>query len=471
MADNHISRFLETLRKSQWASAQELGELQGRLLKRLVLHAYHQTEGYKERLAPVCDGVNVNLSNWHQIPFLTRQDLQERQHLFRAREVPPETGGIVEHTTSGSTGRPMRFVKSPMMVYSSAAIIERGYDWAQADRNATFASIVRDVDNVAPAPHGRVSQGWSWDGGVGRHALLSVAAPVSHQVEFLDRHRPSYLKTYPSNAAALARFPGGVGWSQNLRHIFTFGEVLSEEQIDLIRSNLGVEITDCYASEECGQMATRCSHSGDYHVAVESVLMEVLSDNDRHCRPGETGRIVATPLYNYALPLIRYEQGDLAELPEDRCTCGRMLPELKRIAGRTRNLFVLPNGDRIVPLLWLAVMKYLPAAQWQAVQTALDIIEVRYVHDKSSREADEAGLQDHLRGSLAPNLCLRLIAVEQIERSPSGKFFEFSSLVEQWTSGEVQPAPDLLSSTCVEERSYLSGEVASPLFHQTIMID
>lgn len=431
MADNPVSRYLETLRQSQWASVEELGELQRSLLTRLVLHAAQQTEGYAERLAPVTDGRNVRLQNWHQLPFLTRKDLQDRQHLFRARETPTMTGGVVSSATSGSTGRVMEFVKSPLLTQSSRAVVERAHDWANADRDLNYVTIAVDRKNIAPPPDGKIHSPWSWDGGRGQHAFLSIAAPLSVQVEFLDRHRPAYLRTYPTNAAALASHAGGLPWHENLRHVFTFAETLTDDQADVIREKLGVEITDFYASEEAGQLATRCPHSGYYHVAIESVLLEVLRPDNTPCGPGETGRIVVTPFYNYALPLIRYEQDDLAELPHNDCGCGRNLPVLKRILGRTRDMFVLPNGDRIWPQLRPpAVLKHLPAVQWQAVQTARDLIEIRYVHDGSDRQASEGGMRSYIHERFGSDVGVALVEVNQIERSSGGKFREFISLVE-----------------------------------------
>jgi phenylacetate-CoA ligase len=192
-----------------------------------------------------------------------------------------------------------------------------------------------------------------------------------------------------------------------------------------------VEVTDFYASEESGQMATRCPHSGQYHVAVESVLMEVLRPDDTPAEPGEIGRIVVTSLYNYALPLIRYEQDDLAEMPIEPCGCGRNLPTVKRILGRTRDMFVMPNGDRVFFRLSPSTMlALLPAIQCQAIQTVRDCVEIRYVWDGSDRVPDEAGLQAHIHKVIGPGIGLRIVQVDKIGRSPGGKFREFMSLVE-----------------------------------------
>jgi phenylacetate-CoA ligase len=145
--------------------------------------------------------------------------------------------------------------------------------------------------------------------------------------------------------------------------------------------------------------------------------------------PGEIGRVVATPLYNFAMPLIRYEIGDLAEVGESD-GCEWRLPTLNRVLGRTRNLFTLPDGSRVWPdTRAREMLRYVGFVQLQVVQTAVDEIEVRYVADGSERAPDDIGLQDYFRSVLHPSLRVRTKAVDQIPRSPSGKFEDYLSLV------------------------------------------
>jgi phenylacetate-CoA ligase len=430
-SNNQVARFAEVLRGSQWASPDQIFELQHRLIERLVRHAAAETEAYAERLAPVLDAAGrFDMSRWDEILILDRSDLQDRQAGLRARSVPPESGGIVPYATSGSTGRPMEFVKSGLLTASSRAIVERAQDWADVDRDLPYATIAIDRAGNAPPPDGHFRTGWSWMGGTGKHGFLAIEATIEVQAAFLDRLRPAYIKTYPTNAAALAEFAGGRDWHSNLRHLFTFAETLTDHHVETIRERLGVDVIDFYASEESGQMATRCPHSGHYHVAAESVLLEVIRDDGEPAGPGETGRVIVTPFYNYALPLIRYEQGDYVEVAEEPCGCGRTLPTLKRILGRSRDMFVLPDGDRIWPRLPPAtILEFLPARQWQVVQVERDLIEMRFVHDGSQRQPDEAAFAAHVRSRYGEAMRTRLVRMDRIERTPGGKFREFISLV------------------------------------------
>ena len=110
----------------------------------------------------------------------------------------------------------------------------------------------------------------------------------------------------------------------------------------------GVPLHDVYSANELGYIALQCPESEQYHVMSECALVEVIDGDGRPCRPGETGRLVLSSLHNYAMPLLRYEIGDYAEVG-DQCPCGRGLPLLNRIAGRERNMLVLPDGRQHWP--------------------------------------------------------------------------------------------------------------------------
>ena len=172
------------------------------------------------------------------------------------------------------------------------------------------------------------------------------------------------------------------------------------------------------------------------HVSAEAALVEVLRDDGTPAAPGETARVVVTSFYNYAMPFIRYEIGDFAEVGMPGL-CLRTLPALRRIVGRERNVFTLPDGSRVWPdTLTIDMQPYLGFRQIQVVQTTPSEIEVRYVPDASGRQPDESGLQDYFRSVLHPALAVRTCAIERIERLPSHKFEDYVSLV-----GRDEPRP------------------------------
>jgi phenylacetate-CoA ligase len=173
--------------------------------------------------------------------------------------------------------------------------------------------------------------------------------------------------------------------------------------------------------------------SGLYHQHAESLLLEVLDENDRPVRPGESGRVVVTVLHNFATPLIRYEIGDHAQLGP-ACPCGRGLPTLTQILGRRRNMVVLPNGERRWPLV--GFHRYREVAdvrQYQLVQHSLGEIEMRVVTGTGSLDSIQSdALTRVIQESLRHPFRVRFTPFgRELPRARTGKFEEFVCLLDE----------------------------------------
>ncbi|MGB3502604.1 MAG: hypothetical protein WBA44_13345 [Mesorhizobium sp.] len=432
MADNAISAFARILGETQWAEPERLTQLQDRLIERLVGHAATRTDAYPSRLKPVLDrSGQFDRRRWTEIEVMDRTSLQRDRSAFVAKSVPPGAGVIFDTSTSGSTGRSMEFPTNSALVNVSAAAVERLHDWVGADRDASYVTISVPQGSDPFPIEGAMRSQWSWMGGEGLHGVMSIEATLSAQLDFLDRVRPAYLRTYPTNAAALAKAGQGRPWAQAIRHVIVIGETVEPDQVETIRNAVGAGTSAFYGTAEAGHLASQCPVSGDYHISSELGLVEVLREDGTPCGPGEAGRVVVTPFYAYAMPLIRYDQGDIAEAGAGPCRCGRNLPTIRRILGRSRDMFVLPNGERIWPRLSDSLMlKHLPAVQRQIVQHAPDRIELRYVHDGSDRTADEAALRALFKEKYAPEIELAVTRCDEIPRTAGGKYREFICLAE-----------------------------------------
>jgi phenylacetate-CoA ligase len=189
-------------------------------------------------------------------------------------------------------------------------------------------------------------------------------------------------------------------------------------------------VVDVYSSQECGYLAIECPVSGLHHAMSEAVLMEVLGPDDQPCAEGETGEVVVTALHNFASPLIRYRLGDHAEVGPP-CPCGRGLPTLRRIRGRSRHLVRLPDGTRHWPLVgFYEYRDVAPIRQYQAIQHDLHHIELRLVTDRPLTSAEEARIRAIAQTWLQHAFDIRLVYFEgRIPASPGGKFEDFISLV------------------------------------------
>jgi len=205
---------------------------------------------------------------------------------------------------------------------------------------------------------------------------LPIATDVTSQLRWLQGINPDILLTYPANLEALLTCMDDKGMAlPNLREVRTVSGSVTPALRELCQAVLGVPLTDLYSAQEVGVIALQCPNSGLLHVQAEHLLIEVLNEQGQPCRKGEIGQVVVTDLHNFAMPLIRYALHDWAEVGPP-CPCGRGLPTLRRVLGRTRNLAISPAGQAFWPAL--DTRRFLQAIpqlrQYQFVQTALDAI-------------------------------------------------------------------------------------------------
>ncbi len=435
MVDPAIAKFLAALEETQYLAPDRMQAYQHRLLDRLLRHARSQTDFYADRLAPLFrPDDSIDWERWTEIPILTRAQAQENEAALFARTVPPAAGESRIDATSGSTGRPLRLAISASQSVATACANERFLRWHKLDR-VRLAAMIYDADpGKAMYPDGAMTES-NLAGQNQPTALLNIDTPVIQQVEWLRRLNPATVTSLPSNLREIGRIAREQGEPLSFDGVLTFGEAVSPSTRTALRDYFGSEPIDRYGSTEVGYMAGTCPHSGKYHVAADIVRIEVVDEAGQPAAPGIPGRIVATSLYNYATPFIRYAIGDLAVLAAEPCGCGRTLPVLDSILGRTRAVFRFVDGTTVLPRLEsVRVQPFVPHRQFQVVQTALDRIEYRYVPVSPDQTNDLAGFAAYVRQRLHPTLTVQVIAVTEIERSPSGKYEDYVSLV-----GEASP--------------------------------
>jgi phenylacetate-CoA ligase len=204
------------------------------------------------------------------------------------------------------------------------------------------------------------------------------------------------------------------------------GEAVTPEVRAACRAAFGVALADMYSAEEVGYMALQCPEHEHYHLQAESAIVEIVDAAGDPVRAGEVGRVVVTPLHNFATPLLRYAIGDHAELGPP-CPCGRGLPVVARILGRTRNMVRLPDGTRH----WAALESQrfaaiAPIIQYQIVQTAAGI-EMKLVARRRLSADEERQLCAMVQWALGHPFAVAFSYHDSIPRGPGGKFEEFRS--------------------------------------------
>jgi phenylacetate-CoA ligase len=163
---------------------------------------------------------------------------------------------------------------------------------------------------------------------------------------------------------------------------------------------------------------------------VDSVITQFVDKDGNEVSAGERGEIIQTSLFNYAMPFIRYEVGDVGVPSDDECSCGRRLPLIKTVEGRTDSLVVLPDGRILSPrTLTVAVNmfdQYESIEQFRIVQKELNLLEILVETSNAAidKRAMETSLVAHINRTLhldEAKMTLRAKVVDNIPPGKSGK--------------------------------------------------
>jgi len=429
--------LLFQLDETQWWAPERLMEHQLLQLQALLRHAWETVPYYRMRLGAAGyrpDGA-LDLAGWRSLPLLTRRDIQNAGKTLTTLRLPPEYAPTMEVQTSGSTGQPVKVVGTQLDALKWEAMTLREHLWHRRDASGRLAVIRANAPGSGGSASVTMLEDWGPPASVvfetAPAAAMSFSIDVATQAGWLKRHAPEYLLTYPNNLMALIRhFAARNERLPRLREVRTIGETVTPELRAACREALNVPVVDAYSSQELGYLALQCPASGLYHVMAESVMVEILAADGTPCAPGETGRVVATNLHNFAMPLVRYELNDYAEAGGP-CPCGRGLPTIARIRGRSRNMLRLPGGGERWPLVGFDRYREIaPIRQYQLIQHTLEEIEARFVADRPLTGEEEGQLARVIQTSLDHPFRVSFTYLEgEIPRGPGGKFEEFVSKV------------------------------------------
>lgn len=358
------------------------------------------------------------LEHW---PLVTKDALRAHPEAFVADD--RSTRQLFEVNTSGTTGKPLRLWRSRAASGEYYALLEarfrrwHGVSWRDEWAILGGQAVVPPDANGPPY----------WVRNRAMHQLYLSANHVSTRnapayVGALKRYGINHLIAYASSSTELARqcLAAGVRYD-GLKVVVTNAEPLLPEQRETIARGLGAPARETYGMVEIVAGASECP-SGTLHYWPELGRVDVLDDHaDVRAADGATGRLVCTGLVNLDMPLIRYIVGDRGSAPTTGtpCACGRTLPVMGRIEGRSNDMLIAPDGRRV---FWLNPVFYgLPVQEAQIIQEQLDRITVKYVAAPGFDDAAAATVTSRLRTRMG-EVHVALEAVAEIPRGPNGKF-------------------------------------------------
>jgi len=420
----------------QWWDTAALQAQQFNQLRSLLTHAYHTVPFYHGRLKQLgyTPGQEIGMDFWSRIPLLKRSDIQEERQNLLSDRVPENHGPVKEIRTSGSSGQPIRAAGTGVTSLFWQVFTLRDHIWHERDLSSKLAAI-RSEGTRKLSSKGQVYADWgppvNQVAASGPAALLGIQTDIPEQAHWLIAQAPSYLLTHPTNLYELAKYFIETGHTlPRLKQARSFGETLDPKVRSACREAWNVPVVDMYTTQEVGYIALQCPQHEHYHIQSENVYVEILNEDGICCKPGEIGRVVVTPLHNFAMPLIRYEILDYAEAG-DHCSCGRGLPVIRRVMGRQRNMITLPNGERHWPRfparMWEDIASVI--RQVQLIQKDLNSIEARLVSKRKLTAAEEERCTAVLTERFAYPFSVTFKYFDEIPRTANAKYEDFVSEV------------------------------------------
>lgn len=421
-----ILAALFQLERSQWWTVEALWSKQREQLRVLLQHAARSSPFYREAVGDFLAGAPAEFSpeQFAALPVLTRRDLQRHHDRIASSGFPAQHGRSVVNGTSGSTGEPVQFISTDLTNFYWQAFNLRDHLWHERDLTQKLV-VVR-----VGTPAGRMK---NWFGDVGDTTLETgpcILIPgelgIAEQARQIEAEDPAYLTGYFNNLIGiLEHLEAGGRRLPHLRQVRSLGEAVTAEGRDYVNRRWKVPLIDMYTTREAGYVALQCPAGDGYHVQSEGVHVEVIGEDGRACKAGETGRVVVTPLHNFAFPMIRYDQGDYAEVGA-ACPCGRGLPVLRRIHGRSRNLMKLRDGSVRWPGLGTQLFRELaPVRQFQVIQHGFDDIEIKLAVERALTEAEKQKLGDSILEHLRHRFRIQWTFLPEIARGGGWKFEDF----------------------------------------------
>ena len=343
-----------------------------------------------------------------RLPPLSREELVAAGPEAFAAAVPRDHDPISEAKTSGSTGAPVTVRRTSVTSLLWDALTIRDHLWRGIDFRQRVLANRFGVKEPLELPN--------WGPPVSALfpsaplAALPLLGPVEALADRCLEFGAEILVVYPSVLDALLVHFRSLGTRpEGLRYVHTYAEPLAPALREAAASELGVTVWETYSCEEIGNIASLCPDGDANHVFAESVLVEILDDDDQPCEEGAIGRVVVTDLHNFATPLVRYDLGDYAQAAS-QCSCRRGLPTIGRVLGRETNRFRRLDGAWVWPSLppLVALREHAPLRAVQVVQHGDDVtLEVVAVADRTVSPLEEEALSQALRSALGPGFALR----------------------------------------------------------------
>lgn len=387
-----------------------------------LIKAALQTEHYGEFLNKKNLSVSeINLNNLTSVfPVLEKDTIKNKPTSFHSSAFSKTH--TAKLSTSGTSGTPLNVLATKHSIRKNYAFFNlflRSIGVDEFNRSATFAGRLIVQESTKKPPY--------WRKNYAMNTLLCSSYHLSsdtipYYIKALEQWNPIYIDSYPSAIYELALYINSNKLKHNIRltAVVTSSETLGEHQRMAIEKAFQCPVFDQYGCAEMAVMAYQ-QKDGRYFIPPQYAIAEVLDDDDKPVRPGESGYLVCTGLLNQAMPLIRYRIGDIVKTSKEQIEDYPFITFLDSIEGRNDDVVIASSGFRVGRLdpVFKGVKGVL---ETQIVQNSHTSLKVNVVVSDDYTEETEDQIRSALRARLGATMQIKFEYLAKIPREKNGKF-------------------------------------------------
>ncbi|HRQ08400.1 MAG TPA: AMP-binding protein [Nitrosomonas europaea] len=412
----------KSMEQTQWFSPEKIVQLQTEKLRQLLIHINTHVPYYRTLFAELGFQPEEagSLADLQYLPFLDKSII--RTHLEELKS--DQARGLVRFNTGGSSGEPLVFFIGKERVSHDIAAKWRATRWWGVD--------IGDPEIVvwgSPIELGAQDTLRSWRDHLFRSRLLPAFEMSDQKLDdFLDtirRFHPKMLFGYPSALSHIAKYADKSGIKMSnlgIQVAFVTSERLYDDQRRQISDTFGCPVANGYGGRDAGFIAHECP-AGGMHITAEDIIVEIVDPNDHPLPHGESGEIVVTHLASRDFPFIRYRTGDIGILDDRTCDCGRGLPLLREIQGRSTDFVVAQDGTVMHGLALIYILRDMSEIKvFKIIQESLDFTRIQVVAETGLHPSQISRITESFQTRLGWDVKIKVEQVSEIPAEKSGKF-------------------------------------------------
>lgn len=417
-------------RRLHW-NVKKLRRFQDKRLRQVVKYAYDSVPFYHQYFKEA--GMDPNdvkgVEDLSKLPIVNKD--------FFRRQVPQKIvskefnrNKLKKVRTSGSSGKPFEIF-----------ITEREDAWRKAiymRANMSCGQRSRDRWVVLTSPHHfHDTTNLQKRLGIFSQTCISLFESTEEKINQIAAGKPDVLDGYSQSLFLLSKEIKRIGLETiTPRIMFGSAELIHPKSRRFMEKVFGAPFCDQFGAAEVDRSAWQCLEREGYHMDVDSVITEFVDKDGNSVADGESGEIVFTSLFNFAMPFIRYAIGDVGAPSDDSCSCWRNLPLMKVVEGRKDSFLKLPGNRVVSPMVFnfaMSSFKYYSAIdQYYIRQKKIDFFEValKMVDDSFVERDMTSDFESHFKKFFnmgEDELKFEVSVVDEIPLSPTGKLLSVSS--------------------------------------------